>query len=378
MVLKKDFWQAYLTLFFLFSGSLLSVNYCYAVKIGDISSIEGTRSNQLVGYGLIAGLQGTGDGTSSKFTVYSIANMLKKMGVALSNTDISSLQPKNIAAVMVTATLPPFAQNGQKIDVTVSSIGDAKSLQGGTLLQTPLKAANGKVYAVAQGAVSIGGYNIGGGGGGGSSRKNHATAGRVPYGAIVERSVPSRMLSHHNTVNILLDRPDFTTANNVSGAINNRFGTDTAIARNPEDIAVKLPDSYLDNPVAFISRIENIDVSMHTAAKVVLDERTGTIVIGGDVRILPVAVSQGSLSVTITNQTEVSQPLPLSKGQTVIVPKKSIKVTEQKGHFFELNQSTVAALVRALNAMDVTPRDMIAIFQAIAAAGALEAKLEII
>jgi len=376
MAPKKDFWQAYLTLFFLFSISLFSVNLSYATKIGSISSIKGTRSNQLVGYGLVVGLQGTGDGTNSKFTLYTVANMLRKMGVTLSDTDIAALQPKNVAAVMVSATLPPFAQNGQKIDVTVSSIGDAKSLQGGTLLQTPLKAANGKIYAVAQGAVSIGGYNVGGSSG--SSQKNHATAGRVPSGAIVERAVPSSMVSGDGTIDILMDKPDFTTSNNVASAINSNFGTIIAKAKSPESVIVKIPDTYRDNPVAFISRIENIDVTKHMSAKVVIDEKTGTIVIGGDVRILPVAVSQGSLTVTITNQTEVSQPQPFAKGKTVKISKKSVKVTEQKGHFFRLGQSTVADLVKALNAMGATPRDMIAIFQAISAAGALEAKLEII
>ncbi len=376
MAPKKVFWQAYLTLFFLFSISLFGANLSYAIKIGSISSVKGTRSNQLVGYGLVVGLQGTGDGTNSKFTLYTVANMLRKMGVTLSDTDIAALQPKNVAAVMVSATLPPFAQNGQKIDVTVSSIGDAKSLQGGTLLQTPLKAANGKVYAVAQGAVSIGGYNVGGSSG--SSQKNHATAGRVPSGAIVERAVPSSMVSGDGTIDILMDRPDFTTSNNVASAINSNFGTIIAKAKSPESVIVKIPDTYRDNPVAFISRIENIDVTKHMSAKVVIDEKTGTIVIGGDVRILPVAVSQGSLTVTITNQTEVSQPQPFAKGKTAKISKKSVKVTEQKGHFFRLGQSTVADLVKALNAMGATPRDMIAIFQAISAAGALEAKLEII
>ncbi len=376
MAKKRGFWQAFLLLFFLFSSTLLSSN-CYAVKIGNISSIEGVRDNQLVGYGLVVGLNGTGDGTNSKFTIFSMVNLLKRMGVALPQTDIRSLQPKNIAAVMVTASLPPFARNGQKIDVTVSSIGDAKSLQGGILLQTALKAANGKIYAAAQGAISIGGFNFGGGGGGGSVRENHPTVGRVPSGAIVENSVNSSMLDANGRLHLLLDKPDFTTANNISNAINSSFGFNIAQAKNPEEIDMKLPNIYSKNPVAFISRINNINVSAHMVARVVLNERTGTVVIGGDVRIMPVAVSQGSLYVTITNQTTVSQPLPLSKGKTTKVHKKLIKVTEKKSHFVQLGNSTVADLIKALNAMGATPRDMMAIFQAIAASGALEAKLTI-
>ncbi len=375
MARKKGFWQVFLLLFFLFSSSLLSSN-CYGVKIGNISSVEGVRDNQLIGYGLVVGLDGTGDGTNSKFTIFSMVNILKRMGIILPQADIRSLQPKNIAAVMITAIVPPFARNGQKIDVTVSSIGDAKSLQGGVLLQTALKAANGKIYAAAQGAISIGGFNFGGGGG--STQKNHPTVGRIPSGAIVENSVNSSMLDNNKKLHLLLDKPDFTTASNVSNAINGSFGSHIAKAANPEEINVSLPDAYSNNPVAFISRIENIDVKGHMIARVVLDERTGTVVIGGDVRIMPVAVSQGSLTVTITNKTEVSQPLPFSKGKTAKVPKKTIKVTEKKSHFVELGNSTVADLVKALNAMGATPRDMMAIFQAISASGALEAKLTII
>lgn len=342
------------------------------VKIKDIAKIEGVRSNQLVGYGLVVGLDGSGDSQQTLFTVKSVANMLKRLGITVSD---SSLKVKNVAAVMVTAELPPFVRSGSKIDIVASSIGDAKSLQGGTLLQTPLQAANGSVYAVAQGSVSIGGFTAGGGGD--SVTKNHTTVGRIPDGAIVEQDVPTTM-TDGNTLNVLLNNPDFTTAVHLAQSIESRLGTGSATALDAGTVQVRTGGAQ--NVTSIIADIEDLSVTQSSVAKVIVNERTGTVIIGESVRISPVAISHGNLTVEISTDYEVSQPSSFSKtGDTVVVPQKSVSANEEKGQLVHLKPGvTLDELVRALNELKVTPRDMVAILQALKQAGALHAELEII
>ncbi|MEG6585101.1 flagellar basal body P-ring protein FlgI [Dendrosporobacter sp. 1207_IL3150] len=341
-------------------------------RIKDIAKVQGVRSNQLVGYGLVVGLAGTGDSNKSLETIQSIANMLKTFGVTV-NT--AQLQSKNVAAAIITAQLPPFAKPGDTIDITVSSIGDAKSLQGGTLLQTPLQAANGLVYAVAQGAVSTGGFAASSGGS--SQQKNFPTVGTTPNGAIVERDVPMQF-SSNSTISLSLSQPDFTTASRVSEAIDSRFGG-ISIAKDPGTVQINIPHEYRNNIVGFIAAIEELAVTPDNIAKVVINERTGTIVMGSNVTVDEVAVAQGGLSIKISKYTDISQPPPFSGGNTEKTKNTDIDVTEDKANIVLLPAtSSVGDVVNALNAIGATPRDIISILQAMKAAGALHADLQII
>lgn len=343
-----------------------------AVRIKDIARVDGVRNNQLTGYGLIIGLAGTGDSDKTIFTAQSISSMLKTFGVTVSP---AQFKVKNVAAVMVTATLPPFIQPGNTLDVTVSSLGDAKSLQGGTLLMTPLKAANGAVYAVAQGPVSIGGFSVSAGGS--SASKNFSTVGRVPSGALVEREVPTA-ITDGETLNMILQQPDFTTASRVSKAINAHFG-EISGAKDAGTVTIGIPGYYLGNIVGFVAVLEDLLVVPDTVAKVVINERTGTIVMGSDVGISEVAVAHGNLQIRIKTGTDVSQPPPFSRGSTVVTPTTDIEVEESPASLMVLPSSTnVGDVVKALNAAGATPRDIIAILQAMKTAGALHAELEII
>lgn len=343
-----------------------------STRIKDIAKVQGIRSNQLVGYGLVVGLAGTGDSNKSLETLQAIGNMLKEFGVSITT---STLKPKNVAAVMVTAQLPPFVREGDTIDITVSSMGDAKSIQGGTLLQTPLKAANGEVYAVGQGAVSTGGFSAGGNGGG--AQKNFPTVGTTPNGAIVERSVEEN-LGTDGTISLSLSKPDFTTAKRISEAINARYGS-IARATNPGKVDITLPFMYQNNVVGFVAEIEDLYVTPDNIAKVIVNERTGTIVIGGNVSVDEVAVAQGGLSINIVKSTDVNQPAPFSLGETITTKNTDVTVTEDKAHTIVLPATAnVSDIVGALNAVGATPRDIISILQAIKAAGALHADLEII
>ncbi len=347
--------------------------HAQTVRLKDIATIEGVRTNQLTGYGLVVGLDGSGDSQQTRFTTQSVANMLETYGISL---PADKMKVKNVAAVVVTATLPAFARPGTTIDVVVSSLGDARSLQGGTLLQSPLRAANGQVYAVAQGPVSIGGFSAGSGGS--SASKNHATAGRVPGGAIVERETKTD-LAPRDTINVTLDKSDFTTASRAADAINMRLGGHYARALDANVVSVSVPAEYQGDVVPLIAQIESAELATDTAAKIVVNERTGTVIIGGSARISPVAVSHGSLVVEIATDVAVSQPNPVSTGSTVVAPVSDVKVKEEGGSLMEINGgSTVSELVQALNALKVTPRDLIAILQAIKEAGALQAQLEII
>ncbi len=344
-----------------------------STRIKDIAKVQGVRSNQLVGYGLVVGLAGTGDSNKSTFTMQSIANMLKSFGVVV---NASALKAKNAAAVMVTAQLPPFVKPGDTIDITVSSIGDAKSLQGGTLLQTPLKAGNGGIYAVGQGSVSTGGFSAKSGGS--SQQTNFLTAGNVPNGAIVERDVAMNFADNGNTISLALSQPDFTTANRISAAIDDRFGA-ISQARDPGTVVVSIPAEYSKNVVGFIAAVEELPVTPDSAAKVVINEKTGTIVMGSNVTIDEVAVAQGGLSIRISSSPEVSQPGAFSSGRTVVTDKSTVDVTEQKANLILLPASaSVGDVVNALNAVGATPRDIMAILQAMKAAGALHADLQII
>jgi flagellar P-ring protein precursor FlgI len=343
------------------------------VRVRDIARMQSVRPNQLVGYGLVVGLDGTGDSTQSLFTVQSVVSMLQRFGVAV---DPKRLKTKNVAAVMVTTEIPAFAKNGSKLDVTVSSLGDAATLQGGLLLQTPLVGANEEVYAVAQGSVSIGGFSAGGSGA--SVTKNHPTTGRVPEGAIVEREIKTTLAESDGSVRINLSVPDFDNATRVAAAVNQDLGSGSATAEDASTVRVHPPSRFDGNTVSLIAEIGELHVQPATAAKVVLNERTGTVVIGGAVRIAPVAIAHGSLTVEIQTDVEVSQPAPLSGGNTVAVPKTGVNVNEAKAAVMEFHPgTTLAELVRALNALQVTPRDIVAIIQAVKDAGALYAELEL-
>lgn len=342
------------------------------VRLKDIASFEGVRDNQLIGYGVVVGLEGTGDTTQNKFTFQSMSNMLDKMGL---NLDPTAFQMRNTGAVAVTATLPPFARAGSKIDVTVSSIGSAKSIQGGILLITPLKAADGNVYAVAQGPVSIGGYNVQQGGQG--VRKNHATVGRIPNGALVEQEVNYNFTSQRYFT-MVMHNSDFTTTTRAVNSINKAFG-DVAGAVDSRTIRIMIPDKYNRNKVLMASMLENLSIAPDTKAKVVINERTGTIVFGENVKISKIALAHGNITIAVKTEYKVSQPAPFSQGETTIVPETQTQVQEEQARFSVVEQTPkISDVVKTLNSLGATPRDIIAILQAMKNAGALQAELEII
>lgn len=350
---------------------LSGLNISEAARIKDVAKVQGIRSNQLTGYGLIVGLNGTGDSTKSDFTIRSVVNMMQNFGLAV---DIKQVKPKNVAAVMVTAKLPAFMKPGDTVDVSIASFGDAKSLEGGVLLQTPLRAANGQVYAVAQGPMSIGGYSAGAAGA--SKQKNFPTTGVIPGGAIVEQGTQTS-LGQGGSIRFSLNSPDFTTAKRIAEEINARMGR-IATATDAGTVTVNVPGGG-ENAVNLISNIEDIIISPDQAAKVVINERTGTIVMGGNVSISEVAVSQGGLTVTISKDTEVYMPQPFTIAPPVITNKTNVDVKEQKANLIALPESSkVSDVVTALNAVGATPRDIMTILEAMKAAGALHAELELI
>jgi len=440
-------------------GSTLAATPARAARLKDIARLQGVRDNQLGGYGLVVGLKSTGDRRQATFTLQSLLSMLARNGIRV---DGSEVRVRNVAAVMVTATLPPFARNGDKLDVQVSSIGDADSLQGGTLLLTPLKGPDGKVYAVAQGPLSVGGFSASGATGT-SVRKNHDTAGTIPNGAVVEREVPT-VVRDRDQLSWVLDRPDFTTASRVAAAIDGELapkeepkrkkaeaaakgpggdapaaadevegkkdgkskkgkkggkepkggkgkadlppgGAGDADAAPPAKraaappppgapaaepprfatvvdgatVSVQVPPDYRERVPELVARLEHVQVKTDRIARVVLNERTGTVVMGADVRISTVAIAQGGLTVTIRERLTASQPGPFSSGETVVLPESDVEVEEEEAGLQVLKGGTsLGALVKALNALGVTPRDLVSILQALEVAGALEAKLEVI
>lgn len=350
-----------------------------AVHLKDIAKVQGVTDNQLVGYGMVVGLAGSGDSTSVVFTSKTVQNVLQSFGVT---TALGDVQTRNVAAVIVTASLPPFAHSGDNIDVTVSSIGDATSLQGGTLILSELRGPDSQVYATAQGAVSIGGFvagNSGGGGGGNTVTKNHPAVGRIPNGGVIARSMHTDLDNGRNGMSYVLTSPNAQTAANVARRLNAHFGYGTARASDYETIHVNLPLHYANDPVDFVADAGDIDVDAEQVAKVILNERTGTVVMGGDITLAPVAIAHGNLTITVTTDNEIVQPGPFSNGTTANQTNTTVKATEGGKHLVMLRGApTLAQVVRALNTLGVSPRDLIAIVQALRQSGSLQADVEII
>jgi flagellar P-ring protein FlgI len=345
-----------------------------AARLKDIATFRGVRPNQLVGYGLVVGLAGSGDGSDAVFTLQSMSSMLEKMGVTVPAEEI---KVKNVAAVMVTAELPPFSRTGTRLDALVNSIGDAKTLQGGTLLMTPLKGADGLVYAVAQGPVATGGFLVGASSGD-KVGKNFPTVARVVQGASVEREIPFS-LNQVDSLTLALNKPDFTTATRVAESINASMGN-VARTQDSGSIQVAVPPGFVGNIPALIAAIEVLNVTPDAISRVVINERTGTVIMGESVRISTVAIAHGNLSVEIKTSYNVSQPMPFSDtGRTVVTPDTQTMVKEGRAPLQIVSSGvSIGDVVRALNALGVTPRDLISILQALKAAGALQAELEII
>ncbi len=354
---------------------LLAAGTAGAVRVKDIASVKGVRKNQIIGYGLVVGLNGTGDRQQTEFTVRSLASLLAKLGIGV---DPEEIQVRNVAAVMVTSDLPPFARNGSVLDAVVSSMGDAKSLEGGTLVMTPLFGTDGEVYAIAQGPISVGGFSAGGGGGGSSVQKNHPTVGRIVGGATVEREL-GYAIDQRTDFQLALGQPDFTTALRAAAAINAHFGTDVAEPLDAGTLQLSVPTTHAKGVVDFMAEVEAVELEPDRRARVVLNERTGTVVMGAEVRISTVAVSHGSLSVTVSTTTEASQPAPFGEGDTALVQNQDVEAVEEAAQLTVVEGGvTILDLVQGLNAIGVTPRDLIAILQAIKASGALAADLELL
>lgn len=346
------------------------------MRIKDLVEVEGVRSNQLIGYGLVVGLDGTGDRLqNSPFTQQSLEGMLERMGVNITGLNVKT---RNVAAVMVTAELPPFARQGSRLDVSISTMGDATSLLGGSLLATPLIGADGSVYAVAQGSVAVGGFSARGEAA--SVTKGVPTSGRIPNGGIVEREVEFA-LNDLARVRLTLRNPDFSTATRIAQAVNRQLGAYSARATDPTTVELTVPGAYSGNVADLISRVETLPVTPDQPARVVIDEQSGTIVMGDSVRISTVAIAQGNLTVRVTETPQVSQPGPFAQqGQTVVVPRTDVQVDDGSGNRLNIVQGSVSLreLVDGLNRLGAGPRDIISILQAIKAAGALHADLEVL
>ncbi len=343
-----------------------------AVRIKDIAIFSGVRTNQLVGYGLVVGLSGTGDSKDTPFTASSLINMMENMGVAV---DADSLKPKNVASVMVTAKLPATAKAGSPLDVTISSIGNADSLGGGVLLTTALKGIDGKVYAIAQGAVIVGGYSAGGAAA--NITQNTPTVASIPSGATVEREVPFQFNSQAD-LKLHMNISDFSTTQQVVERLNETMGGNFANAEDIRTIKINIPEEFKGNLVPLLASVENIEITPETVAKVVVDEKTGTIIIGRDVRVAKVAVAHGNLQVTVQETQQVSQPGPFSQGQTVVTPETNVAVNEEMRSLNMVEGASLQELVDGLNAIGATPRDLISILKNLKASGALFAELEVI
>lgn len=345
-----------------------------ATRIRDLCEVGGVRANQLRGYGLVVGLNGTGDSQRAAMTPQAVVAMLQRLGVQV---DVSRMRVRNVAAVMVTAELPPFARNGSRIDVTVASLGDASSLHGGVLLQTPLLAADNNVYAVAQGPLVVSGFAAGGSGGSQEIR-NVPTTARVPSGAMIERELGHEM-TQEGELRLALRSPDFTTASRIATAINEELGGDVARPTDPGTVVLEISEDWQSRTVELMSRVEQINVNPSGQATVVINQRTGTVVVGADVTLSECALAHGGLSVRIREQVSVSQPGALSSsGETAVVSNTEVEAVEEEGRVMRLAQtSTVADLVQVLNSLGVNPRDLVAIFQALHQAGALQARVEV-
>ena len=370
--LLKSWALAVFTLVFLLLGSS-----AHAARIKEIASIEGVRSNQLTGFGLIVGLDGTGDQTTQMpYTTQGLSNYMRQLGMTLPAAQLSQLQMKNVAAVLVTAQLPAFARPGQTLDINVSSVGNAKSLKGGTLIATPLKGADGEVYAMAQGNLIVAG--AGASAGGSKVTVNHLSVGRIPDGAQVERAVPTSLLEG-NSISLSLNASDFQTARKVAAAVNQRFGAGMAVALDGRTVQVLAPASPNER-ISFIAEMEELPVeSSVQAARVIINARTGSIVLNQAVSLGACAIAHGNLSISISNTPSVSQPNALSGGQTTVTEKASIDIKAEPGKLIQIPASAqLADVVKALNSLGATPQDLLAILQAIKSAGALNAELEVI
>jgi flagellar P-ring protein FlgI len=343
-------------------------------RLKDVTSLQGVASTPVVGYGLVVGLNKTGDKQQTLFSTQTLANMLRQFGVSV---PAALLKVENIAAVMVTAELPAYAHSGTRLDVIASSVGDARSLQGGVLLPTALQGPNGRVVATAQGPLSLGGF--GGGTGGNNVKVNHLTVGRVPNGALVHAEVAA-VLPPSDTISLSLNDPDFITADRIAQAVNRELGEGSARPIDSATVSVRVPPNYRTMVPELLARIEPLSVDVDAVARVVINERTGTVVVGGSVRLGPAAVAHGNLSVKISTRLEVSQPAPFSKnGDTTVVPQEQVDVNEGRNQLLMLEQgTTLESVVRGLNALGASPRDIIAIMQALKAAGALRAELVIL
>lgn len=360
-----------LAVFLAFCSNIAGVGS--GVRVGELTTVEGVRDNQLLGYGLVVGLNGTGDKRQTVFSAQSLANFLERMGISVPAT---AFQVRNTAAVLVTATLPPFAQPGMHIDITVAAIGDASNLQGGILVMTPLRGADGQVFAVAQGPVVTGGFVAGRGGN--SQTLNHPTVGRGIGSALIEKQPPS-VSPQGKTIRLQLKKADFTMATRIAEAINRKFGESTAKPDNSGLVAITVPAVFSGKGVEFLSEVENLSIELQRAQRIVINERTGTIVVGKDVRIAPVSILHGALSIEVSTQFNVSQPNPLAAGQTVTTPEVKVKAGEEKARNIVLGGgATIEDLGKALQASGATPRDIIAVLQNLKAAGAIEAEIEVI
>jgi flagellar P-ring protein FlgI len=354
---------------------ILAAGLCSgATRLKELVNVQGVRENQLIGYGLVVGLNGTGDRRQTVFSSQSLSNLLQQMGVAVSP---QAMRVNNVAAVMVTANLPPFAQPGARIDVTAAAMGDASNLQGGLLVMTSLRGIDGQVYAIAQGPLVTGGFVAGATGN--RQTVNHPTVGRIANGASVERASPSAAIT--DQVNLQLKHADFTTAARIAEVLNREFGPEAPVARAQDSgtVSVSIPEKFQSRSTEFIAALEVLSVEADRVARVVINERTGTIVMGREVQISPVAIMHGNLSIEVTTEFEVSQPAPFSQGTTQIVPRIGVGVKEEKSRNVVIgNGASVEELVRALSSIGVTPRDVIAILQNLKAAGALAADIEVI
>lgn len=356
---------------YIVAAALLIASPAFAARLKDIADVEGVRGNQLIGYGVVVGLNGTGDGNSVDFTVKGLSNMLEEFGIRVPPEKI---KVKNAAAVLVTTELPAFARPGTKLDVTLSSLGDAKSLQGGTLIFSPMKGADGNVYAVAQGPVSVGGFSIGAGGD--TAQQNHPTVGVIAEGATVERAVPFDLFQS-GKVRVVLRQPDFTTVTRVVTRINSYLGRPFAVAIDGSSIELPLAGEFAKDPIGLVAQVENLTVELDTPARVVVNERTGTIIMGENVRLGKVALAHGNLNISIRNEVQVSQPNSLSEGgETAVIQNADVNVGEEERRLALVGgEVTLGELVNALNSLGATPRDLISIFAALQRSGALHAEL---
>jgi len=371
---KRFLLSAWLALAIIAPGARADEIEIHTAHLKDVTSVEGVRDNMLMGYGLVAGLNGTGDRQQTIFSTQTLASMLQKMGVTVGAP--ATMLVHNIAAVFVTATLPAFAQPGMRIDATISSIGDAKSLEGGTLLLTSLFGPDGQVYGVAQGGIVLGGYSAGQRGN--SKVVNHPTVGRISGGVLVERDT-SVNLRDFTSVSLLLRNPDYATARDVAAAVNRELGKDVAQAIDSRRVEISGIEKGTDSVPRLLARIEELSVQFTTPAKVIVNERTGTVVMGADVLLGPCSILHGNLAIEVTTRLQVSQPQPLAQGQTEVVPQTTVKAQESAAQAIHLEEgATVDELIRGLQSIGATARDIVAILQAIKAAGALQAELEII